>query len=135
MGFSGDADSGGTFFANPFDLFGLKDVGTGDYIFVMFQMTFAIITAALISGAIADRVKFSAWMLFVPLWATLVYFPMAHMVFGCTADSLICGRIGAQDYAGGTAVHINAGVAGLVLALVLGKRVGLAARSRCGRTT
>jgi len=120
MGFGGD----GTFFANPFDLFMLKDVTTDGYIGVMFQMTFAIITVALISGAIADRVKFSAWLVFVPIWAIVVYFPMAHMVFSCTDDSLICGRIGAQDYAGGTAVHINAGVAALVLALLIGKRIG-----------
>ena len=79
---------------------------------------------ALIGGAGADRMKFSAWLLFVPLWALICYFPMAHMVFSCTDDSLICGRIGAQDYAGGTAVHINAGVAALVLVLLLGKRVG-----------
>jgi Amt family ammonium transporter len=68
--------------------------------------------------------KFAAWLAFVPIWALIVYFPMAHMVFSCTEDSLICGRIGAQDYAGGTAVHINAGVAALVLVLLLGKRVG-----------
>ena len=120
MGFGGD----GTFFANPFELLWLDGVSTGDYVFVMFQMTFAIITAALISGAVADRMKFSAWVVFVPLWAVVVYFPMAHMVFSCTDDSLICGRIGAQDYAGGTAVHINAGVAALVLVLLLGKRIG-----------
>ncbi|CUR59838.1 ammonium transporter [metagenome] len=120
MGFGGE----GTFFANPFDLFWLDGVTTDSYIGVMFQMTFAIITAALISGAVADRMKFSAWMLFVPLWSLIVYFPMAHMVFSCTENSLICGRIGAQDYAGGTAVHINAGVAGLVLVLLLGKRIG-----------
>ncbi len=120
MGWSGD----GTFFADPFALLMLDGVETSDYIYVMFQMTFAIITAALISGAIADRVKFSAWVLFIPIWSVLVYFPMAHMVFSCTEDSLICGRIGAQDYAGGTAVHINAGVAALVLAVVVGKRVG-----------
>jgi len=120
MGFGGD----GTFFANPFDLFMLNDVTTDGYIGVMFQMTFAIITVALISGAIADRVKFSAWLVFVPLWAIVVYFPMAHMVFGCTGSTLICDKIGAQDYAGGTAVHINAGVAALVLALLIGKRVG-----------
>ncbi|WP_139981938.1 ammonium transporter [Nocardioides litoris] len=124
MGWSGDAESGGTFFANPFDLFWLKDVPTDTYVFVMFQMTFAIITCALISGAVADRMKFSAWLVFVPIWAVVVYFPLAHMVFSCTADSLICGRIGAQDYAGGTAVHINAGVAALVLVLLLGKRTG-----------
>lgn len=119
MGWSGD----GTFFANPFELFWLDGVGTGDYVFVMFQMTFAIITVALISGAVEGRMKFSAWVLFVPLWALLCYFPMAHMVFSCTEDSLICGRIGAQDYAGGTAVHINAGVAALVLVVLLGKRL------------
>lgn len=120
MGWSGD----GTFFANPFELFWLDGVPTGDYIFVMFQMTFAIITVALISGAVEGRMKFSAWVVFVPFWAVLCYFPMAHMVFSCTDDSLICGRIGAQDYAGGTAVHINAGVAALVLVLLLGKRLG-----------
>jgi ammonium transporter, Amt family len=120
MGFGGE----GTFFADPFELFWLDGVTTDSYIFVMFQMTFAIITVALISGAVADRMKFGAWLLFVPLWALLVYFPMAHMVFSCTEDSLICGRIGAQDYAGGTAVHINAGIAALVLVLLLGKRIG-----------
>jgi Amt family ammonium transporter len=120
MGFGGE----GTFFHDPFDLLWLDGVSTEDYIYVMFQATFAIITVALISGAVADRMKFSAWVLFVPLWALLCYFPMAHMVFSCTEDSLICGRIGAQDYAGGTAVHINAGMAGLVLAVLIGKRIG-----------
>ena len=120
MGFGGE----GTFFANPFELFWLDGVTTDNYVFVMFQATFAIITVALISGAVADRMKFSAWIVFVPLWAVLCYFPMAHMVFSCTEDSLICGRIGAQDYAGGTAVHINAGMAGLVLAVLIGKRIG-----------
>ena len=120
MGFGGE----GTFFANPFELLWLDGVTTDNYVYVMFQMTFAIITAALISGAVADRLKFSAWVVFLPLWALIVYFPMAHMVFSCTDDSLICGRIGAQDYAGGTAVHINAGVAALVLVLLLGKRIG-----------
>ena len=105
-------------------LFGLKDVTTDTYIYVMFQLTFAVITAALISGAIADRVKLSAWVVFLPLWVTLSYFPLAHMVFSCSDAALICTKIGAQDYAGGTAVHINAGVAGLVLALIIGKRVG-----------
>ncbi len=120
MSFGGD----GTFFANPFTLFGLKDVASDSYIGVMFQLTFAVITAALISGAIADRVKLSAWIVFLPLWVTFSYFPLAHMVFSCSDSALICTRIGAQDYAGGTAVHINAGVAGLVLALIIGKRVG-----------
>ncbi|MDQ4052735.1 MAG: ammonium transporter [Actinomycetota bacterium] len=120
MGFGGE----GTFFANPFELLWLDGVTTDGYISVMFQMTFAIITVALISGAVADRMKFSAWVVFVPLWSLLAYFPLAHMVFSCTDDSLICGRIGAQDYAGGTAVHINAGVAALVLVVLLGKRIG-----------
>ncbi|MDO9457092.1 ammonium transporter [Nocardioides sp.] len=120
MGFGGD----GVLFANPFELFWLDGVTTDTYIYVMFQMTFAIITAALISGAVADRMKFSAWILFVPLWAVIVYFPLAHMVFSCSDSALICTKIGAQDYAGGTAVHINAGVAALVLAILLGKRVG-----------
>ncbi len=120
MVFGGD----GMFFASPFTDFGLKDLGYDGYTFMMFQLTFAVITTALISGAIADRVKFSAWLVFVPLWATLSYFPLAHMVFGCTDDALICTTIGAQDYAGGTAVHINAGMAGLVLALIVGKRLG-----------
>jgi Amt family ammonium transporter len=120
MSFGGD----GTFFADPFTLFGLKDVTTDNYIYVMFQLTFAVITAALISGAIADRVKLSAWIVFLPLWVTLSYFPLAHMVFSCTDSALICTKIGAQDYAGGTAVHINAGVAGLLWVGWYGFNVG-----------
>ncbi len=116
----GSKDIGGII-ANPFELFGLKDVEWGSYIGVAFQLTFAVITAALISGAIADRVKLSAWVVFLPLWVTLSYFPIAHMVWN--ADGFIFG-LGAQDYAGGTVVHINAGVAGGVLALIIGKRLG-----------
>lgn len=116
-GFSGD----GKLFADPFEQFGLDGIATSDYIYVMFQLTFAVITAALISGAVADRVKFSSWIVFLPIWVTLSYFPLAHMVFG---GGFIGAEIGAQDYAGGTAVHINAGIAGLVLALIIGKRVG-----------
>src|SRR5690606_6572930 len=71
-----------TLFSNPFTLFGLKDVPASDYISVAFQLTFAVITAALISGAIAGRVKFSAWLVFLPIWVTLSYFPLAHMVWG-----------------------------------------------------
>jgi ammonium transporter, Amt family len=123
MSFGGKELLGGAF-TNPFEFFGLKDVPHSSYISMAFQMTFAIITAALISGAIADRVKFSAWVVFLPLWVTLSYFPLSHMVFSCTPDSWICGRQGAQDYAGGTAVHINAGIAALVLAIIIGKRVG-----------
>jgi Amt family ammonium transporter len=90
-------------------------------VFAMFQMTFAIITAALITGAIADRMKFSALLVFVSLWTVLVYSPIAHWVWH--PNGWIFG-LGALDFAGGTVVHINAGVAGLVAAMVLGKRVG-----------
>jgi Amt family ammonium transporter len=122
-----------TIFANPFELFGLNGVEGQDYIFVGFQMTFAVITAALISGAVAERLKFSAWLLFVPLWLTLSYFPIAHMVWGggflsgeptSISGLLFDGDPAPIDYAGGTVVHINAGVAGLVLAIMLGKRLG-----------
>jgi ammonium transporter, Amt family len=90
-------------------------------VFAMFQLMFAIITPALISGAVADRTKFWGWTLFVALWATLVYFPVANWVFG---SGWILNKLNAEDFAGGTAVHINAGAAGLALAIVLGKRVG-----------
>ena len=97
--------------------------------FVAFQATFAIITVALISGAIADRAKFGAWMIFAGIWATIVYFPVANWVFnyGTAEDHSDGGwlvQLGVIDFAGGTAVHINAGAAGLALALVLGKRFG-----------
>jgi Amt family ammonium transporter len=108
--------------------------------FAAFQATFAIITVALVSGAIADRAKFGAWMVFAGIWATVVYFPVASWVFnfGLAEDgSFAYGGwlthglqdvfgVGAIDFAGGTAVHINAGAAALALALVLGKRVGFA---------
>ncbi len=90
-------------------------------VFMMFQMTFAIITPALIAGAFADRMKFSAMMLFMALWSLLVYSPVAHWVF--FPGGWLAG-LGAADFAGGTVVHINAGVAGLVCSIVLGKRVG-----------
>ncbi len=137
MSFAGD--DVGTLFANPFDAFGLDGVDWGSYIAVGFQMTFAVITAALISGAIAGRVKFSAWMVFLPIWITLSYFPLAHMVWGggflsgANPDGLSArlfgfadgvANIAPQDYAGGTVVHINAGMAGLVLVLLIGKRLG-----------
>lgn len=98
-------------------------------VFVAFQLMFAIITVALISGAVADRLKFGGWLLFAGLWATFVYFPVAHWVFafnGFTAENggWIANKLKAIDFAGGTAVHINAGVAGLVLAVILGKRLG-----------
>ena len=100
--------------------------------FVSFQATFAIITVALISGAIADRAKFGAWMVFAGLWATIVYFPVANWVFNFTLGEdgkvidggWIVYNLGVIDFAGGTAVHINAGAAGLALAIILGKRFG-----------
>lgn len=98
-------------------------------VFVAFQLMFAIITVALISGAVADRLKFGGWLVFAGLWATFVYFPVAHWVFafdGVTAETggWIATKLKAIDFAGGTAVHINAGIAGLVLAVILGKRAG-----------
>ena len=91
--------------------------------FAGFQATFAIITVALISGAIADRARFGAWMVFAGIWVTVVYFPVAYWVFNLQ-DGWIASVLHVNDFAGGTAVHINAGAAGLALALVLGKRVG-----------
>ena len=98
-------------------------------VFVAFQLMFAIITVALISGAVADRLRFGSWTVFAAIWATVVYFPVAHWVFcadGVTGahGGWINAKLHAIDFAGGTAVHINAGVAGLVLCIVLGKRKG-----------
>ncbi|SED83776.1 ammonium transporter [Ruania alba] len=125
---------------NPFDQFGLGgsfdpiavlDEETGasmpTMVDVGFQATFAIITVALIAGAIADRVKFSTWMVFAGAWTTLAFFPMAHMVWSgglLSDDGPFAGIAAPVDFAGGTVVHINAGVAGLVLALIVGKRKG-----------
>jgi len=115
-----------------------------EYAFVCFQMTFACITPALFIGSVAERVKFSPLMLFTALWVTLIYFPMAHMVWywdgpdGVAAGALAGAKaldevnshagylfgVGALDFAGGTVVHINAGIAGLVMCILLGKRVG-----------
>ncbi len=100
-------------------------------VFAAFQLMFAIITPALISGAIADRTKFISWAVFVTIWTTIVYFPVAHWVFAfgnkvgdtVTGTGYLAGK-GLEDFAGGTAVHINAGAAGLALAIVLGKRIG-----------
>ena len=138
-------------FGNPFDQFGLAGTlwdDSGEFIIdgfgvpaavgVAFQVTFAIITVALISGSLADRVKYGTWLVFVAAWVTLAYFPMAHMVWGGGLLSGADGSIAASifgvtdgvanttpiDFAGGTVVHINAGVAGLVLALIIGKRKG-----------
>ena len=94
--------------------------------FVMFQLTFAIITVALLSGAIADRAKYSAWVLFVGIWITFVYAPIAHWAFASQSGKggWIVDRLGALDFAGGTVVEINSGAAALALAIVLGKRNG-----------
>lgn len=145
-------DDVGNFAGKPTDYFGLKGligvnavaadaalgapaveiplVGTvPESVFAAFQLMFAIITVALISGAVADRLKFGSWMVFSALWVSIVYFPVAHWVFafdGAAAPhgGWIANKLHAIDFAGGTAVHINAGMAGLVLAIVLGKRHG-----------
>ncbi len=137
MAFGDDVGLG--LLGNPSDFFGLKGlmsdqalVGTlPSLAFVAFQAVFAIITVALISGAIADRARFGPWLVFAAMWATVVYFPVAHWVFAFDdstgkgfAGGWIANKLLAIDFAGGTAVHINAGAAGLALALVLGKRIG-----------
>ncbi|HEY9315469.1 ammonium transporter [Williamsia sp.] len=157
-GITGDDDIAGIF-SNPFALFGssqlsdtLTEVVDGEelelvvtggltipsYVFMAFQLTFAVITVALISGAVAERVKFSTWLVFSGIWVTIVYFPLAHMVWGGgllsgSEDSIASWIFGSEDgaakvapidFAGGTVVHINAGMAGLVLALIVGKRLG-----------
>jgi Amt family ammonium transporter len=144
----GEAVSRAGIIGNPFTYFGMKGLlpteadpnglanslasasGVPALVMVAFQVTFAIITVALISGAIADRTKFSTWLVFSALWVTFCYFPMAHMVWGGGFLSAN-GPFGSmftdvipRDFAGGTVVHINAGVAGLVLALIIGKRLG-----------
>ena len=103
----------------PYTIAGVS-YGIPEYVYMMFQMTFAIITPALICGAFAERIKFSALLLFTVLWSVIVYAPIAHWVWG----GGWLGSKGVMDFAGGTVVHINAGVAGLVCALVLGKRKG-----------
>ncbi len=129
------ADIGGGLVANPFEFFGLSGLMADDpaaslpvMAFVAFQAMFAAITVALIAGAIADRAKFSAWLVFAAIWATIVYFPVAHWVWAAggwifEGNGPLNG-VPAIDFAGGTAVHINAGAAGLALAIVLGRRMG-----------
>lgn len=145
-------ESVGGWFANPFEFFGLRDSvidGAGNYIAgangyaniidIGFQLTFAVITVAIISGSLANRVKFSTWMVFAGLWVTLAYFPLAHMVWGggflsdsadgiaakmfgtVTEDGEQVASIAPIDFAGGTVVHINAGMAALILALIIGR--------------
>ena len=130
-------DLGGGLLGNPFEMFGLGDQIAADSlfgtiptsVFIAFQAMFAIITVALISGAIADRAKFGGWVVFVVVWSTAVYFPVAHWVFDFDSGDndpggWIANQLKAIDFAGGTAVHINAGIAALAAALVLGKRAG-----------
>ncbi|RNE49434.1 ammonium transporter [Corynebacterium alimapuense] len=143
------SESIGGIFANPFEFFGLRDsivdesgnylagaAGYANVIDIGFQLTFAVISTALISGALAGRVKFGTWLVFSGLWATFVYFPLAHMVWGGGLLShsengvaaLLFGTTDGEatiapiDFAGGTVVHISAGTAALVLALMIGKR-------------
>ncbi|WP_329123475.1 ammonium transporter [Streptomyces sp. NBC_01465] len=129
-GFSLAFGASNGFFGWTKDYFGLSGIGLTElwpgytipvYVFAVFQLMFAIITPALISGALADRVKFTAWALFITLWATVVYFPVAHWVWA--SDGWLFKK-GVIDFAGGTAVHINAGAAALGVILVIGKRVG-----------
>jgi Amt family ammonium transporter len=110
-----------TSFINEEWLFLGAGTGIPTYVVMAFQMMFAIITVALISGAVSDRVKFAGWIAFAAAWFTLVYVPVAHWVWG---GGWIGGKLHALDFAGGTAVHINAGAAALGLVLVLGKRIG-----------
>ena len=123
LAFSGD----GPFVGDLGQLF-LKGMGVGsmsgtipESVFMMFQMTFAIITPALITGAVAERIKFSSLMVFLGLWQIIVYAPVCHWVWG---GGGFLGNAGVMDFAGGTVVHINSGVAALVLCMVLGKRIG-----------
>jgi Amt family ammonium transporter len=154
---TGESDIAGIF-DNPFSLFGVSQLleskeladGTTGFViggfgsvpaivWVAFQLTFAVITVALISGAVAERMKFGTWMLFGGIWVTLVYFPLSHMVWGggllsgsekgiaaklFGVDEEGAANVAPIDFAGGTVVHINAGMAALVLAILLGKRAG-----------
>ena len=138
----GPALDSGSFIGDPMAFFGLNGLlntsalaVNGAYYpipataFIAFQAMFAVITVALISGAIADRARFGTWLVFSAIWVTIVYLPVARAVFyfgdaEANGGGFIATKIKALDFAGGTAVHINAGAAGLALALVLGKRIG-----------
>ena len=130
LAFSGSTSIGDYSVIGDFGLWGLKDLGLSNELFGMsypdnvhisFQLMFAIITPALIAGAIAERMKFTAWVAFVALWSILVYSPVAHWVWG---GGFIAEQVGAVDFAGGLVVHINAGAAALALVMVLGPRLG-----------
>ena len=120
--------SGSSGLIGGFDNIGLKGLDGDGLLATAFLMTFAAITPALISGAVADRLKFSAWAVFVPLWSLIVYVPVVYWIYGLDAETgELIGWLGARgslDFAGGTAIHINAGAAALAMVLVLGKRVG-----------
>jgi Amt family ammonium transporter len=136
FGYSMAFGQGNAFCGNPFTHFLLRGIGAApnaDYAatvpeesFMLFQMMFAIITPALVSGAVAERMKFSAYLMFTVLWVTFVYFPLAHMVWGKGGlfNWALGGRVPVLDFAGGMVVHISSGVSALVCALVLGKRLG-----------
>jgi Amt family ammonium transporter len=135
LAFTNNAHPGINQFIGSFDQFLLGRMGVNavnplaatipESVYMFFQMTFAIITPALIAGALADRMKFSAFMWFMSLWLLLVYCPIAHWVWG----GGWLGAMGALDFAGGTVVHLNAGTAALVTCLMLGKRIGLKSES------
>ncbi len=136
FGYSLAFGEGNAFFGSFSQYFMFKDVGgapNADYAgtiphtsFMLFQMMFAIITPALISGAVAERIKFSSYLLFTVLWVTIVYFPLCHMIWGKGGlfNWALGGKIPVLDFAGGTVVHVSSGVAALVAALILGKRKG-----------
>jgi len=136
FGYSMAFGEGNAFFGNPFKHLFLQGVGVApdpDYsatipnqTFMLFQMMFAIITPALISGAIAERIRFKAYLVFIILWTTVVYFPLCHMMWGKGGlfNWALGGKVPALDFAGGTVVHISSGVSALVCALVLGRRDG-----------
>jgi Amt family ammonium transporter len=135
-GYSMAFSEGTAFFGNPLTHLFLRDVGAApnaDYAgtipaqtFMLFQMMFAIITPALISGAVAERVKFKAYVVFMLLWMTIVYLPLCHMVWGKGGylNWALGGKIPVLDFAGGTVVHISSGISALVFAIMLGKRNG-----------
>jgi Amt family ammonium transporter len=136
FGYSMAFAPGNAFSGNPFTYFLLQGVGSApnpDYAgtvpqqtFMLFQMMFAIITPALISGAVAERIKFSGYIVFIVLWVTFVYFPLCHMVWGKGGyfNWALGGKIPVLDFAGGTVVHISSGVSALICAIMLGKRAG-----------
>jgi ammonium transporter, Amt family len=135
-GYSMAFAKGNAFFGNPGQYFLLNGVGSApnpqyagtvpQQSFMLFQMMFAIITPALISGAVAERIKFSAYLMFTILWVTVVYFPLCHMVWGTGGlfNWALGGKYPVLDFAGGMVVHVSSGVSALVCALMLGKRMG-----------